>query len=302
MNTPTLSFSHLSIQGGMAQPPHDGDSVSDSEASYDDERVLSEEDIDERRREMQDFLCSFQPNALPSEWAEEENLSDRVTSAAAQTDPSSWTASTDLNFTLLQWACYEPSGQMLAQYRRIKSPRERALSFIEALRRRFGSAFTRYDNPDAENALRAAELVEELETLTNEAHSDRVWRVRARDPGWLSPAERREYMQRLLNVLVLALRRAVEATSEPRHGSPPVTRSQRFSGDHSNILFYVLFVEEQTSDFMLGLLESILEQGPAPMNLLPRQDDIRVIWQQLVRFRARETYRNRFQEIFEISA
>lgn len=252
---------------------------------------------------MQDFLCSFQPDdALPSEWAAKQNFPGRITLVLSQMDTTNWTDSSNLNLTLVQWACYEPSGQMLAQYRKIKSPRERTTSFLEALHRRFGSAFDKYDNPDEENSFGAAELVDELEILTNEADSDRTWRVRVQDSGWLSPAERRAYMQQLLNVLVSALRRAVEATNEPSRGSPPVTRSRRLSGDYSNILFYVLFVEEQTSDFMLGLLKGILEQGPAPMNLIPRQADIRVIWEQLVRFRARETYQARFKRIFEISA
>lgn len=302
MNTPTLGFSHLSIQGGMAQTPRDKDSISDSGASNEDERTLTEHDIEERKREMQDFFCSFQPDTLPSEWGREANRSDRITLESSQSDVSGWTDSTDLQYTLLQWACYEPTGLMLAQYRRIKSPNERAFSFVEALRRRFDAAFDRYENPDPGKPFSAVELAEELGVLIDEADNDWAWRVQERDRGWLSLADRRAHTQRLLNVLVSALRRASQLTSEPRRPSPPVTRSHRLSGDPDNILFYVLFIRGQANDFMLGLLEDILGQGPGPMSLRPSPDDTRAIWQQLVQFRAQETYRTRFRRAFRINA
>ena len=302
MSTPTLDFSHLSIQGGMAQTPRDEDNISDSGVSNEDEGTLNEGDIEERKREMEDFFCSFQPDTLPSEWGQEAHRSERITLESSQSDVSGWTDSTDLQYTLLQWACYEPEGRMLAQYRRIKSPKERAFSFVEALRRRFDAAFERYETPNPEHPFGAAELAEELGTLIDEADNDRAWRVQERDRGWLSLADRRAHTQRLLNVLVSALRRATQLTSEPLRPSPPVTRSHRLSGDPDNILFYVLFIQGQANDFMLGSLERILDQGQGPMSVRPSPEDIRVIWQQLIQFRAQETYRTRFRRAFRINA
>lgn len=248
---------------------------------------------------MEDFLSSFQPDKLPSEWGQELNLSDRINLEASQASESNWTVSNDLQFTLMQWACYEPEGRMLAQYRRIKSPQERAISFRQALNRRFVVAFTSYDHQGPLNPFYASDLADTLEALADEAQRDMTWRVMPR-PDWLSSNDKTDYIKGLMNTLVGALKTATESTRDPTRAAAPTTRSHRLSGSPEKILFHVLFIQQQASDFMLGVLEEILDEAPMDdrkgiANSV--KDDVKAIAQQLEHCRARKAYQTRFRRI-----
>jgi hypothetical protein len=282
---PVIAMAGMSERSGTSAPqePNDSDDVPDVSSDEDDTGDRpSELERRKRYRVMEDFLSSFSRDMLPSEWAPQQGGTFSITPQTSSSQSGGWTAPSDLELTLMQWACYSPDRDLISCIEKMKSSIELAILFIQKLRRRFGTAFEQYQ----ESQLDGSELAKKLLFLSKEAERDRQWRT-APSLDRLTSNERTGYHNSLFDTLLKALQHIVQFADWP---APPPTLT--------NTMFRDVFVLDNDHDIMLDTFEAILNSAAG---VIPDMQVARDIAELLRRYGAREDYQVRYRRIFHIT-
>ncbi|ETN38467.1 uncharacterized protein HMPREF1541_06502 [Cyphellophora europaea CBS 101466] len=254
--------------------------MTDSESSMGEVDAQAQEVLDQRKWEYQDFMSSFDRDVLPSEWQTE--LMSRITLPESRTEQRNWTSSADYLFTMAQWACYQPERDILTLFGRMKSLRDRAITFKEKLLYRSEANMREYK----EGVVAVEAAAENMEELMGKAALDREHRQHE------SLRDEQEHDRQILGVLVRLLADISDPGMDPRART---TRRDRVSG---TCLFSHLLQQRHRGDFMLDLMAEIVESTGDNVGVEAMRQDVREIHRNLDRYGAHDGYKIRFHRMF----